>query len=116
MSPEPNDVLNRLAAGEISADEAASLLTAPPRPATPSGADRWLHVRVTHLDTGKQKVNVNVPLSWVELGMRLGARYSPEIAGVDFGEVVQMLRGVEQGRIVEVEDLDDNQRVEVYVD
>ncbi len=119
MLTDRKDVLDRLAAGEISADEAARLLvparSTPSKPVAPSSR-RWLHVRVSDLQTGKQRVSVNLPLTWVELGLKLGGQFTPEIAGLDFGEIVQMLDQVEDGRIVEVEDLDDDERVEIYID
>lgn len=113
------DILNRVASGQLSAEEAAQQLKGPgPAPAGASEAlqGHWLHIRVTRLDTGHTKVNVNVPLSWVDIGMRIGARYQPDIAGIDWAEVVEMIQSGANGRIVEVEDLDDNERVEIFVE
>ena len=121
MTTDRADILNRLATGQISADEAAQLL----RPSGPhSGTGKgtanlnrhWLHIRVTDLETGKQKVNVNLPLSWVEAGMRIGAQYRPEIAGFDFDDLVAQIHAGTEGKLVEVEDLEDNERVEIFVD
>jgi hypothetical protein len=121
MLNDRSEILNRVAAGQISAEEAARLLRepAPARTATASAEalkGHWLHIRVTQLDTGASRVNVNVPLSWVDIGMRIGARYQPDIAGVDWAEVVQMIKSGANGRLVEVEDLDDNERVEIFVE
>jgi hypothetical protein len=121
MTTDRADILNRLATGQISADEAAQLL----RPSgPPSGTGKgtanlnrhWLHIRVTDLETGKQKVNVNLPLSWVEAGMRIGAQYRPEIADFDFDDLVAQIHAGAEGKLVEVEDLEDNERVEIFVD
>ena len=118
------DILNQLAAGQISATEAAARLNAPPKPIEPArpaplagtAAKRGLHVRVTNLDTGKVKVNVNVPLSWVEMGLRIGATQRPELAGLDFSEIVEQIHAGASGQLVEVEDVEDGERVEVFVD
>ncbi len=112
------DILNQLAAGQISATEAAQRLGAPPKANEPShpASQHWLRVRVTNLETGKLKVNVNVPLAWVEVGMRMGAAQRPELAGIDFNAIVEQIRAGASGQLVEVEDLEDGERVEVYVD
>ncbi len=102
MTDDRADILNRLAAGQISADEAARLLREPaeaPQPVNaPSLASRWLRVRVTDLTTGRQRVNVNLPLSWVQIGMKIGARHSPEIAGIDFADLLSKSRRARTAR------------------
>ena len=108
--------VNLLASGQISADEAAQRLRPSAAPPRLNLSGRWLRVRVTDLDTGKQKVNVNLPLSWVEVGMKIGAQYRPEIANFDLGALVEQIQSGAEGRLVEVEDLDDNERVEIFVD
>ncbi len=58
--------VNQLASGQISADEAAQMLRPPAGPQSGTGKGtanlngRWLHVRVTDLETGKQKANVRL--------------------------------------------------------
>ena len=117
MNPERTSILNRVASGEISADEAAVMLNGAPKPAAiADAANRWLHVRVTNMDTGKTKVNVNIPLSFVKAGLKIGAAYEPEIAGLDWQEIVKGLNDSTGGKIVEVEDEEDRERVEVYID
>ena len=119
MGTDQLNVLNRLAAGEISPDEATQLLRVSSRPAPPrvqSRTDRWLRIRITDLDTGRQRVNVNLPLSWVEVGLSFGARYNSELAGIDLDEILEQIRNGADGKLVEVEDLDDRERVEIFVD
>ena len=122
MNTDRSNILNQLASGQISADEAAQRLSAPPGLESGGGkgtvnlSGRWLHVRVSDLDTGRQKVNVNLPLSWVEVGMRIGAQYRPEVANFDLNALVEQIRSGAEGKLVEVEDLDDNERVEIFVD
>lgn len=123
MDANRTDILNQLASGQISAAEAAQRLgpATPPRPVTPKphpglNPQRWLHVRVTNLETGRPKVNVNLPLTWVELGLKIGAKYQPEIAGLDFNDLVAQIQAGANGKLVEVEDMDDGERVEIFVD
>jgi len=122
MTTDRANILDQLASGQISADEAAQRLRPSAGPQSGTGKatanlnGRWLHVRVTDLETGKQKANVNLPLTWVEVGMRIGAQYRPEMAGFDFGDLVAQIQAGAEGKLVEVEDLEDNERVEIFVD
>jgi hypothetical protein len=128
------DILAQLAAGDISAEQAAERLRGGPRPIPPippvppvppvapvapippAALNRWLRIRVTDLESGRARVNVNVPLSWVALGLRLGAERAPELERLDLGELLAHLDSGASGQIVDVEDLDDGQRVQIYVD
>lgn len=118
MNPERLSILDRVAAGELNAVDAVALLNTP-KPATPNEtlmANRWLHVRVTNLDTGKIKVNVNVPFALVKAGLKIGALHEPSLDELNWAEILGGLTTSSQGKIVEVEDEEDRERVEVYVD
>mgnify|MGYP001579399220 CR=1 FL=1 len=118
MNTERSNILEQLASGQISADEAARLLNQPaPQPTSSNAAaNRWFHVRVTNLDTGKQKVSVNLPLSLVDAGLKIGAGYEPQIAGLDLHELVEQLKAGTGGRLVDVEDFESGEHVEIFVD
>ena len=114
------EVLKMVEAGQLSAADAAAKLAAPKKPvvtmAKPSGQMRWLHVRVTDLDTGQPKVTVNLPMSLVQVGLSIGSRFAPELDGLDWQTIADALNDETTGRLVEVEDLEKGERVEVYVD
>lgn len=121
---ERMQILNMVAEGKISAVDGAKLLAAlepekkePPRIMTerPSQA-KWFRVRVTDLETGKNKVNVNLPMSLVDVGTRMGARFAPELEGMDFGDIIEQIKSGAQGKIIEVEDAEGGERVEIYVE
>jgi hypothetical protein len=115
-------ILERIREGQISVNEGAKLLDAlhSDRPAAPTpprpGTARWLHVRVTNLESGKPKVNVNLPLGLVRAGLKVGARYSAEVNEIDWDELLLAIQEGAAGKLVEVEDQEDGERVEVYVD
>lgn len=121
---ERMQILNMVAEGKITAEEGAKLLGAleperkkEARLATESpSAPRWFRVRVTDLETGKNKVNVNLPMSLVDVGTRMGARFAPELEDVDFRDIIEQVKSGAQGKIVEVEDLEGGERVEIYVE
>ena len=120
---ERMQILNMVAEGKISATDGAQLLAAlepekknvraaPERPSAP----RWFRVRVTDLETGKNKVNVNLPMSLVDVGTRMGARFAPELEDMDFNDIVEQIKSGAQGKIIEVEDAEGGERVEIYVE
>lgn len=126
MTSPTASILDQLAAGQISSDEAAARLRggpsapAPQVPAIPAIpaelAGRWLHVRVTDLETGRPRAMVNLPLTLVAVGLQIGARYSPRMGQFDLNAILADIRAGTSGKLVEVEDVDENQRVEIYVD
>jgi hypothetical protein len=81
-----------------------------------TGGARWFRVRVTDMETGRTKVNVNLPLSLVDVGTRMGARFAPELDDVDFHSIIEQIKSGAQGKIIEVEDAEDGERVEIYVE
>jgi hypothetical protein len=114
-------ILKMIEEGKISPEEGAKLLSAlgtkpsPPRPA--GGPDaRWFRVRVTDAETGKSKVNVNIPMGLVNVGMRMGARFIPEDADIDLEEVFEQIRSGAQGKIVEVIDDESGEHVEIFIE
>jgi hypothetical protein len=118
-------ILNMVAEGKISAEEGAKLLSAlePERKKgqavvsmTSPSKPRWFRVRVTDLETGKNKVNVNLPMSLVDVGTRMGARFAPELEDVDFEDIIEQIKSGAQGKIIEVEDSEGGERVEIYVE
>ena len=126
MSEERARILQMVSDNKIDAQEAARLLgalnSASPgsesaTEAAPAGNVRWFRVRVTNLETGRTKVNVNLPLSLVKVGLRIGAQFSSDIPELDWDELMTAIQeGGAAGKLVEVEDLEDGERVEVYVD
>lgn len=122
MFADRSSILNQVAAGTMSAEQAARLMAAGAGAGAGVGgrndAGRWLHVRVTNTFTGKQTASVNLPLTWVNAALQLGARYEPKLAGLglDWNEIVALLRTEANGQVIEVEDLDRGQRVEIFVD
>jgi hypothetical protein len=117
MGTDRTQVLKMVEAGQVSAAEGARLLGAVAQPDRPVElSNRWLRVRVTDLHTQRPKVTVNLPLSWVEVGLRIGAHYHPDLAGVDLKEIMKKIDEGAEGRLVEVEDETSDERIEVFVD
>ena len=76
----------------------------------------WMHIRVKDMETGKNKVSVNVPLGIVRFGLNIGRRFSPELADMDTNELYNAIGEAEAGIIVQVQDEEDGEEVLIYVD
>jgi hypothetical protein len=118
---ERMQILKMIEEGKISAEEGAKLLAAlsTGKPATTrreGNAPKQFRVRVTDLASGRNKVNINIPMSLVNVGLKMGARFAPDIEGVNFDEVMEAVRSGSQGKIIDVVDDEDGERVEIYVE
>jgi hypothetical protein len=123
-SEERMQILKMIEDGKISASDGAELLRALDRdqnakaaePLKGASAPRWFRVRVTDLATGKSKVSVNIPMGLVNVGMKMGARFAPEMEGVDFDEITAAVRSGASGKVMDVIDEEEGERVEIFVE
>lgn len=122
-------ILMMIQDGKISAAEGARLIealddlseptTQPPQPSRgyPSGKKpHYLRVLITDTDTGKAKVNVRLPVSLINSGMRMGARFAPEIEGLEMEDLNAWLNSGEVGQIVDIFDEEDGEHIEVFLE
>lgn len=129
-SEERMRILMMIQEGKISAAEGARLIealeeisdapSAPPAPAAPGVASsrkpRYLRVLITDTDSGKARVNVRLPASLINSGIRMGARFAPEIEGLDMEDLNAWLNSGEIGQIVDIFDEDDGEHIEVFLE
>lgn len=111
-------ILRMIEGGQITAEEGAKLLDAVEEPSSgesSGGSPRWFRVRVTDLHTGKHKVNINLPMKLLDVGASIAAKFGAP-ADLDIGEVVKAIKEGAQGQIVDVEDMEEGERVEIYVE
>lgn len=121
LRDERMQILSMIQNGQISAEEGARLLAAlkagtKETPSAEGGQPRWFRVRITDLRTGRSKVNVNIPMALVNVGMKMGARFVPEAEGVDYEELAAAIRSGVQGKVVDVQDEDSEEHVEIFVE
>ena len=119
-------ILKMIEEGKINAEEGAKLLAAladsrrtpPPvsAAALTGGSARWLRIRVTDSVTGKTKVNVNLPMGLVDVGLKIGARFAPEIDAEQMDAINQALKSGLSGKIIDVTDEEDGEHVEIFVE
>ena len=48
--------------------------------------------------------------------MKMGARFAPEMEGLDFDELTEIIRGCAQGKVMDVVDNEEGERVEIFVE
>lgn len=139
LTEERLQVLRMIQEGKITAEEGAKLLSALKSSASRAaagqaafytqaaggtgqaagsdvsgGAGKWFRVRVTDLRTGRRKVMVNIPLSLVDVGLKFGARFGT--SNVNMNEVVSAIRSGAIGKIADVEDDNDQEKVEIFIE
>ncbi len=121
-SEERLRILQMIQEGKVTAEEGARLLQAlgtsgkPSAPPPPRRDPRLLRVRITDLGSGKTKVNVNIPMSLVNVGIKLGARFTPASAGVNYDEIMEAIQSGASGKVVDVGDVESGEHVEVWVE
>lgn len=115
-------ILKMIEEGKISADEGARLLAAlgkqkQQRKVQQEGTPRWLRVRITDLQTGKESIKVNLPIGLVNVGLRMGARFVPEVEQeLAMEELAEALQQGVIGKVVDIVDEEDGQRVELFIE
>jgi hypothetical protein len=117
------EILKMIQSGQITADEGARLLEAlktedrpqeKPQPGSRGKGSRLFRIRVTDLDTGREKIDIRLPWNLVDVGINMGARFArKEIKVEEFAEAIQA--GAE-GKIMDVVDEEDGERVEIFVE
>ena len=114
-------ILKMIEEGKVSAEEGAKLLSAlnnanRPAGAFSAGGAKWLRVRVTDVASGRSKATVQIPISLMEAGMKIGAHFAPEIDGVNMDQLMEALRLGTTGKIIDVIDDEDGEHVEIFVE
>lgn len=114
-------ILRMISEKQITAAEGARLLEALKSgeggaPRESGRTARWLRVKVTNRHNGKIKLNVTIPIGLVDVAIKMGANFAPEMAGMDASAIQSAIRQGVQGRIISFDDDDDQERVEIFVE
>ena len=129
-SEERLKILQMIQDGKLTAEEGIKLMESLERQEAPGGTtppagftggaggknQRWMRVRVTEVSTGKTRVNVRLPVSLINAGMKMGARFGPEIDGIDANQLRQFVNSGETGQVFDVYDDEDGEHIEVFIE
>ena len=117
-------ILKMIEQGKITASEGSALLraldqTEKGRPAEPlkgASAPRWFRVRVTDLKSGRNKVNMNIPLGLVNIGIKMGARFVPDLEGVNYEQIREAIESGRSGKVFDYVDNDAGEEIEIFTE
>lgn len=122
---ERMQILKMIEEGKISAQEGLELMntldqTPVEENLVTTKRPKWLKVLVKTFD-GKVKTRVNLPISLVDIGLKLGAAYAPQLREsglekINIKEIMEAVKNGAEGKIVEVEDEVTQEKIEVFVD
>ncbi len=116
-------ILQMIQDGKVSAEDGAKLLAAlteskkrRSQNVSQSSAGHYMRIRVTDLNSGKSKVNVNLPLSLVDAGLNIASSFMPDINGNNMDTVSEAIRNGMTGLVVDVEDHEDGEHIQIFIE
>lgn len=123
VSEERLQILEMVEDGKINASEAMELLAALERnrqEIIPKKDVKWLKVRVKTMED-QPKVTVNIPISLVNVGLKLAKTYDPKLKEsglekINIDEILEAVKNGAEGKIVDVIDEENQTKVKVYVE
>jgi hypothetical protein len=117
-SEERLRILKLIESGQVKAEEGAQLLEAlgESRARAHIGRSHTLRVRVTDLSSHRQKINVTIPVGLIDVGIKLGARLFPRGGGPTIEEIRRAVESGVTGRVFDMQDLDESERVEIFIE
>lgn len=122
-------VLKMIEDGKITAQEGLELMealkhsTSAPsftKESTTPSSMKMLRIRVRE-GQDKTKVNVNIPLPLVKVGLDIAknvkiGEHQDLLSKIDMDEIVALIENGAQGKLIEIEDVESDTMVEVFVD
>lgn len=112
--------------GKITAEEAIILLEAleggkkesvkDESQTRPSGPGKWFRVKVSDTNSGKPRANIRLPISLVSAGIKMGAKFSPELDGMDMNILRDAINNNRTGMVLDVFDDQDGEHVEIFIE
>ncbi|NLS79408.1 MAG: hypothetical protein GXY76_19330 [Chloroflexi bacterium] len=114
-------ILRMIQAGKISAEEGEKLIEAlrakGQRMEEDSAApSRWLRIRVSDARSGKNKVNVNLPMRLVDMALKTAIRFIPDLEAEDLEALRVTLRSGAQGKVLDVDQDENDEHIEIFVE
>jgi hypothetical protein len=121
---ERNRILRLVESGQVSATEAAQLLDTLEDEYDRHGLSservrsRTVRVRVTSLPNNRQKLNFNVtlPVGLLKIGLSIGSRLAPQLSTSGLDDVLRAIERGATGRLLDIQDLEEGQRVEIFAE
>jgi len=119
-------ILKMIQENKITADEGIKLLEAIDSPVTttrnmgpqvvPGREPKFLRIHITDTRTGRPRVNIRLPISVINAGFKMGAKFSPEVQGLDADQLLGFVKAGVTGQVVDIQDEEDGEHVEIYLE
>jgi hypothetical protein len=119
LTAERNRILHLVESGNVTAEEAIRLLDtieSKQEHTDERKRKRIVRVRVTNLATNRQKANVTIPVSLIDVGLRLGTRLVPQIRGSALEDLLRAFESGTTGRLLDLQDMEEGERVEIFAE
>ncbi len=118
---ERNRILNMIESGQITAGQAAQLLdTLLPEHEQSSGQmeNRTLRIWMTDMPTNRSKMNMTatMPVYLVSMSLRLLARLISQLNDSTIQNVIRAMERGTTGRLLDLQDLEEGKRLEIFVE
>jgi hypothetical protein len=114
MSIRIRDILEKIERGEMDSDAAIQEIE---NEKQRSGEGiKYLRISVDRLHDEKPQVRVTIPIRLVEMGFSIGSQYIPELYDIDLMQMMDEIKSIGAGPIIEVEDLEDDQHVLISIE
>ena len=121
LHEEKMEILKMVEEGKITSKDGIDLLNAldEKEKEIPIRTSKWLKIRV-YDPNDKTKVNVNIPIALVDIGLKVATKMSTELKesnleSIDFNEIVQAIKDGAEGKIVDIES-ENGEKVEIIVE
>lgn len=112
-SEEKLQILQMIESKQITPEEGMHLLAAIDQPnPTPSPSDYYSaeFIRIRVVEGNSTKVNVNLPISLIEVFMDVGTKFLPqdvpEIKHLNFKKIITQVKAGARGKLVQIDDGD----------
>lgn len=119
FTEERNRILHMIESRDLTAAEGVQLLDALDSEQKQVGersSKRMVRVRVTTMSVRRQKANVTVPVELIGVGIRLATRLAPQVSGSALEDLLRAIENGKRGRLLDLQDLELDERVEIFVE
>jgi hypothetical protein len=117
---ERNRILNMIESGQITAAQAAELLDTliPEYEQSSKMESRTLRIWMTDMSTNRRKMNMTatMPVYLVSMSLRMLARVISQLNDSTIQNVLRALERGTTGRLLDVQDLEEGKRLEIFVE
>jgi len=118
---ERNRILDMIEKGQITAAQAAQLLdTLVPKSEQSEGQmqNRTVRIWMTYMSTNRRKMNMTatMPIYLISTSLRLLARLVSQLNDGTIQNVIRALEKGTTGRLLDLQDLEEGKRLEIYVE